>query len=175
MRSETDRRRIEQFMIQMGARVRGPARIYITGGGSAVIEGWRTMTIDLDLKALPEPAGWFEAIADLKERIDMNVELASPDDFIPPLPGWQERSPLIARHGQVEFCHYDFCSQALAKLERGHERDLLDATAMVERGLITRERLWQLFQEIEPNLIRYPAIEPSAFRAAVETFCAIKP
>lgn len=162
-------------MVQMGARVRGPAKIYITGGGTAVIEGWRAMTVDLDLKALPEPAGWFEAIADLKERIDMNVELASPDDFIPPLPGWQERSPLVARHGQVEFYHYDFYSQALAKLERGHERDVLDANAMAERGLIARERLWQLFQEIEPALIRYPAIEPKAFRAAVATFCAIIP
>jgi len=154
-------------MVELAARVRGPARIYFTGGGTAVWEGWREMTVDLDLKAVPEPAGWFEALAELKDRVDINVELASPDDFIPPLPGWQERSRFIARHGNLEFYHYDPYSQALSKIERGHERDLRDVAAMIERGMVDRSRLWQLYQEIEPQLIRYPAIEPAAFREAV--------
>jgi len=171
MRAEADRRKIEQFMVGLGLRVRGPARIYLTGGGTAVLEGWREMTIDLDLKAVPEPPGLFEAIAELKESIDINVELASPDDFIPALPGWQERSPFIARHGVVDFHHYDLFSQALAKIERAHERDLRDVAAMLERGMIGRERLWELFEAIEPELIRYPAIEPKAFRAAVLAVC----
>jgi hypothetical protein len=29
------------------------------------------------------------------ERLGFNVELASPPDFIPELPGWRERSPLV--------------------------------------------------------------------------------
>lgn len=171
MRGEADRAKIERFMAQMGQRVRGPGRVYLTGGATAVLEGWRGMTIDLDLKAEPEPPGFFEAIVELKEDIDLNVELASPDDFIPPLPGWQERSRFIVCHGQLEFYHYDAYSQALSKIERGHERDLVDVGAMMQRGLIERARLWAFFEGIEGQLIRYPAIEPKAFRAAVAAIC----
>ena len=172
MRAEADRKKIEQFMDELGRRVRGSAKIYLTGGGTAVLEGWRSMTIDLDLKAVPEPPGFYEAIADLKDRIDINVELASPDDFIPSLPGWQERSPFIARFGGIEFHHYDPYSQALSKIERGHERDLADVQAMLRRRMIDPRRLWQLFEAIEPDLIRYPALEPTAFRRAVLAVCA---
>ena len=165
MRSETDREKIDAFMTALGQRVHGPGRIYFTGGGTAVLFGWRATTIDLDLKAEPEPPGFFEAIAELKETVDLNLELASPDDFIPALPDWRERSIFIARRREIDFYHYDLYAQALAKIERGHARDLADVRAMVTRGLITGERLLELFGAIEPELIRYPAIEPKALRA----------
>lgn len=44
------------------------------------------MTIDVDLKADPEPSGFFEAIAILKDELSVNIELANPSDFIPELP-----------------------------------------------------------------------------------------
>jgi len=175
MRGETDRAKIERFMQELGSRVRGPGSIYLTGGGTAVLEGWRGMTIGLDLKALPEPSGLFEAIAQLKEVIDLNVELASPDDFIPAVPGWRERSLFIARCGTLDFYHYDPFAQALAKIERGHTRDLADVAAMLERRLIDRPRLWQLFESIAPELLRYPGIEPAAFRASVLAICRPSP
>jgi hypothetical protein len=152
-------------MTALGQRAHGPGRIYFTGGGTAVLFGWRATTIDLDLKAEPEPRGFFEAIAELKETVDLNLELASPDDFIPALPDWRERSILIARRHEVDFYHYDLYAQALAKIERGHQRDLADVRAMLGRGLIKRERLLELFGAIEPELIRYPAIEPRALRS----------
>lgn len=175
MRSETDRARLLRFLEALGTRVRGPGRVYLTGGGTAVLEGWRAMTIDVDLKAEPEPPGFFEAIAELKELVDLNVELAAPDDFIPPLPGWQDRSIFIACHGRVDFYHYDLFAQALAKIERGHPRDLTDVRAMLDRGLIDRPRLFAFFLEIEPQLIRYPAIHPAAFRASVVAVCQPPP
>ncbi len=171
MRQEADREKIERFMAELGQRVRSEGRIYLTGGGTAVLEGWRGMTIDLDLKALPEPAGLFEAIAALKDSLELNIELASPDDFIPPLPGWQERSLFIRRVGKVDFFHYDPYAQALSKIERRHARDLQDVKAMIARGLVARDTLWRLFEAVEARLIRYPAIEPAAFRAAVRAVC----
>ena len=171
MRGEADRKKLDRFMRALGDRVRGQGDIYLTGGGTAVLEGWRGMTIDLDLKAVPEPPGFFEAIAELKNLIDVNVELASPDDFIPALPGWRERCLFIARYGSLNFYHYDPFSQALAKIERGHARDLNDVAAMIERGMIDRENLWRLFEAIEPELIRFPAIEPVVFRASVLATC----
>jgi hypothetical protein len=170
MRAETDREKVERFMEALAQRVSGRGRIYFTGGGTAVLYGWRTTTIDLDLKADPEPAGFFEAIAELKDQIDLNIELASPDDFLPPLPGWRDRSVFIARRGAVDFFHYDLYAQALAKIERGHGRDLDDVHVMLRRGLIARERLLELFEAIQTDLIRYPAIDPPALRSALLRF-----
>lgn len=167
MRAETDRDKIDKFMTALGERVRGPGRIYLTGGGTAVWYGWRQTTIDLDVKADPEPPHFFEAIAELKESIDLNIELAAPDDFIPALPDWRERSVFIARRSALDFYHYDLYAQALSKIERGHARDVEDVKAMLRARLIERSKLSELFGAIEPDLVRYPAIDPDALRKAV--------
>jgi hypothetical protein len=171
MRELTDLAKLEAFMAALGKSVRGRGRIYFTGGTCALVYQWRTSTLDIDLKAGPEPLGFFEAIAELKETLNVNIELAAPDQFIPNLPGWEERSIFIAQHGLLDFYHYDFYSQALAKLERDHERDRSDVSSMLQSGLIKLDRLLELFQEIEPNLIRYPAITPAHFRHKVTSFC----
>jgi hypothetical protein len=171
MRSETNKAKLQAFMAALGDRVRGPARIYLTGGATALLHGWRSNTIDIDLKAEPEPAGLFEALASLKDELDVNVELASPDQFIPELPGWCERSLFIARHGLIDFFHYDPYAQALSKLQRRHERDLQDARSMRRSGLIENKRLREMFALIKSRLIRYPAIDPRSFEAAVLEFC----
>ena len=171
MRGETNKAKLEAFMAALGERVRGPGGVYLTGGATAVLHGWRGMTIDVDLKADPEPLGLFEALAILKDELDINVELASPDQFIPAIPGWRERSLFIARRGPLEFFHYDPYGQALSKLQRRHDRDLRDVQAMLRDGLIQKQRLQEMFALIEPGLIRYPAIDPASFRAAVTEFC----
>lgn len=158
-------------MAAMGCKVKSSGRIYLTGGATALLHGWRPMTVDVDLKADPEPGGFFEAIAVLKDELAINIELACPSDFIPELPNWRERSIYIARHGLIDFYHYDPYSQALSKLERGHSRDLTDVNAMLHAGLIRRDFLFQQFLRIEPLILRYPALDPRSFRAVVEEFC----
>ena len=97
MRHETNRERVEKLMVELGRVAREPGRIYFTGGVSAVLIGWREMTMDVDLKPDPEPEGIFEALPRLKDELEINIELASPDDFIPALEGWRDRSVFIAR------------------------------------------------------------------------------
>ncbi|MEN9991243.1 MAG: hypothetical protein RLZZ224_945 [Verrucomicrobiota bacterium] len=171
MRHPLDINRLHTFMAAMAQHTKGVGCIYFTGGATALLHGWRPMTVDVDMKADPEPAGYFEAIATLKDALSLNVELASPSDFIPELPEWRERCLFIARHGQIDFYHYDPYSQALSKLERGHSRDLADVEAMLRDRLIDQKRLLDFFTQIEPNLIRYPALDPQSFRETVETFC----
>ncbi|MDP3851656.1 MAG: hypothetical protein Q8Q59_14210 [Luteolibacter sp.] len=171
MRPPVQVQKLETLMAAMGRRVKSAGRIYLTGGATALLHGWRPMTVDVDLKADPEPAGFFEVIAVLKDELAVNIELASPSDFIPELPNWRERSLFIARHGLIDFYHYDPFSQALSKLERGHTRDLTDVNAMLHDGLIRRDHLFQLFMDIEPMLIRYPSLDPKTFRAVVAEFC----
>jgi hypothetical protein len=171
MRPPIDISRLEKFMAAMGRKTKGPGTIYLTGGATALLHGWRAMTVDVDIKADPEPAGYFESIAGIKDELSLNVELASPPDFIPELPGWRQRCLFIARHGELDFYHYDPYSQALSKLERGHSRDLADVEAMLHGGLIQKTLLLDLFRQIEPDLIRYPALDPASFRKTVRAFC----
>ena len=65
-------------------------------------------------------------IATVKGELGVNIELVSPPDFVPELPGWRERSPFVLQQGAITVRHFDPYSQALAKIERGFEQDLLD-------------------------------------------------
>lgn len=104
----------------------------------------------------------------LKERLQMNLEIASPADFIPVPAGWEERSPFIGQEGRAAFHHFDLYAQALAKIERGHRQDLADVREMLTRGLVAPERALEYLTRMEPELYRFPAIHPPAFRRAVE-------
>ena len=168
MRELTDADRLRRFMEALGAEADSETRVYLTGGATAVLLGWRPTTIDADIVIFPESDRLLRAIPRLKESLRMNVELASPAHFIPELPGWDERSPFITREGKVSFHHYDLYAQALSKIERGHAQDRLDVTEMLRRSLVEPARLRELFAQIEPKLYRYPAIDPPSFRRAVD-------
>ncbi len=168
MRRLADRQRILDFLRVLGGEADQPAAVYLTGGATAVLIGWRTSTIDVDVALDPESDRLLRALPRLKEVMELNVELASPADFIPELPGWRDRSPFVTGAGRLTVYHYDFYAQALAKLERGHTQDRLDIQEMLARRLIELDKLRQLFGAIEPELYRYPAIDPASFRRAVE-------
>jgi hypothetical protein len=170
MRRPVDGARLEEFLRALGRESREDVRVYLTGGATAVLLGWRPSTIDVDLKILPDSDQILQAIPRLKESLEINVELASPGDFIPEIPGWQDRSPFIRREGRASFHHYDLEAQALAKIERGHDQDLRDADEIVRRKLVDPTNLLRRFEEIAPMLYRYPAIDPASFRSVVEAF-----
>jgi hypothetical protein len=157
-------------MRALGGNARSRASVYLTGGATAVLHGWRTSTVDVDLKIVPDADDLLRAIPELKERLQINVELASPSDFIPELAGWQGRSPFVAQEGPLTFHEYDFYGQALSKIERGHERDLRDARELVTLRLVDQVKLLDEFARIESELYRFPAISPKRFREALEGF-----
>lgn len=103
MRDVTNRGKIIEFMRALGSRSRNDARVYFTGGSTAVMLGWRDTTIDIDLRFVPEHDELFRALSDLKEKLRVNIKLASPSDFIPSLPGWEDRSIYIRREGKLDF------------------------------------------------------------------------
>lgn len=172
MREPLDNVRLQRFLAALGEASKGPGRVYLTGGATAISYGWRARTIDVDLRLDPEPAGAFEAIARLKDELDLNVELASPPDFIPEVPGWRERSVFVVRVGAIEVYHYDPVSQILSKLARGYERDLGDAEAMIAHGLASRAAVAEGHVAIAPHLARYPRLDADGFARRVRAFCA---
>lgn len=74
-----------------------------------VYEGFRPHTyhisfsLDVDER---ERSKFVKVARDLKERLSLKIEEASPADFIPLPSGYRERSPFIGRYGQLEVFHF---------------------------------------------------------------------
>ncbi len=164
--------RIRELFRRLGQRTRQPATIYVTGGATAVLLGWRESTIDVDLKLVPDRDELLRLIPELKESLEINIELASPDLFIPVPPGWEERSPWETTEGPLVVRHFDLTSQALSKVERWHDRDRFDVSEMIRLGLVTTAALRDCFESIEPLLFRFPAIDAESLRRRVEQVVA---
>lgn len=168
MRKDVDDSGVRAFLKEFGRRCRGPGSVYLVGGATAVLRGFRTTTVDVDLVLDPEPAGAFEAIAQLKDELDVNVELSSPAHFLPELPDWRERSPRLGVFGSLEVFDYDLRAQAMAKLSRSFERDLHDVHAMLAAAAISKDDLRAAFAAMQPRLNRFPRVDPEILRARVE-------
>ena len=59
MRSNVNHKKLEQLMDILGEEARGSGSIYFTGGASALLIGWRSSTVDVDIRLDPEPPGIF--------------------------------------------------------------------------------------------------------------------
>lgn len=168
MRRLADAERVRTFLEELGRAASKPVRVYLVGGATAVLRGWRGTTVDIDLKLVPDADELLRELPRLKDKLEINVELASPDQFIPELPGWEDRSLFLQQIGQLSVYHLDPYSQALAKIERGHTQDLADVHSMLTEELIEPQRLRDLFEQIESRLYRYPAVDPETFRRALD-------
>lgn len=169
MRRPVDRARLERLMRELGAVADRQVRIYLTGGSSALLLGFRPTTLDVDYRMEPETDQLLRAIPRLKEELEINLEPASPQDFLPELPAWRERSRFIAAHGDATFWHYDFVAQALAKIERGHVQDLSDVRSMLAARFVRPDELRRQLEAIEGELYRFPAVDPPSLKRALET------
>jgi Nucleotidyltransferase of unknown function (DUF6036) len=168
MRRLADAERLRSFLKELAHSADAETAVFLTGGATAVLLGWRDTTLDADIVILPESDALFRALPRLKEELQINVEIASPAHFIPELPGWRERSVPIERIGLVSYFHYDPYSQALAKIERGLAKDQADVGELLARGLVEPARLRELFDAIEPRLHRFPAVDPRSFRRRLD-------
>jgi len=168
VRELADAERIRRLADELGRIAPAGTRVYLVGGATAVLEGWRRSTVDVDLRIEPESEQVMKQIPALKERLATNIEFATPADFLPELPGWRERSRFRFRSGNADVFDYDLYSQALAKIERGFDTDLADVGAMLTGGLVDATKLRELFAAIEDELFRFPAIDREAFRVKLD-------
>lgn len=146
-------------------------RVYVVGGGTAVLSGWRAATIDADLYADRDEV--FRDVQAIKERLGLNVEFARPEQFVPPLAGSAERHVFIDRVGNVDFFHYDPYAQLLSKIVRGFRKDLLDAEQFVRSGMVGVDRFRELVREVpESAYAKYPNLTRDAVLRAVDEVLA---
>ena len=171
MRRQLTREALRELMAELARTAPGGEsfRVYLIGGGTAVLAGWRDATLDADL--FSERDEVFRDVQDIKERLRLNVEFARPEHFVPALAGSEGRHRFIERMGNVEFYHYDPHAQLLSKVVRGFRKDLLDARHLVEAGWVDPARFGRLVGEIPDDAwARYPALSRDSVLAAVEHF-----
>jgi hypothetical protein len=182
MRPPIDRLRVHYFLVKLGIEFRHPARLYLVGGTTLVYEGLREQSLDIDISyevADEHEAEFAQVIRRLKDELQINVEQASPGDFIPLPSGWKERAKHVGRFGQVDVFHFDLYSTALSKIERGREGDYQDVLALLRSGQIDMGELRQAFDNIMPRVERESLKRnPDRFRrnfAVVERLLAEAP
>ena len=155
MRPPIDRLRVHYFLVKLGMAFRHPARLFLVGGTTLVYEGLREQSLDIDISyevAVEHETAFSSAIQSLKEELQVNVELASPGDFIPLPAGWKDRAKFVGRFGQVDVFHFDLYSTALSKIERGREGDFQDVLAMLRASQIEIVELRAAFENIMPRV-----------------------
>lgn len=160
---------IESFMTSVGRMIKKRATFYLTGGATAILFDFRESTIDIDIAGDMDEL--FSSIPKLKERLQINIEMAKPTDFIPSLPGEEDRHIPIGTFGKVTFMHFDPYSQAFSKIVRGHQTDIADVKALLSAGLVDAKKLCEMVRKL-PNrhFARYPRLNRPAVEAAVASF-----
>ncbi len=154
-RQPVNRERIEFFLRRLGDSYRSPGRLYLVGGTTLVFEGLRQQTLDVDvvIEIAPENhTAFIQTLRQLKEELNLNIEEASPGDFIPLPSGYANRHEFIGRYGQIDAFHFDLYSLALSKTERGRRQDILDVLTLLRAGRLEWSKLTQYFAEILPQM-----------------------
>jgi hypothetical protein len=126
--------------------------------------GLRGSTLDIDYVAAgDDPVALEElerAIRGLKEELDVNVEPASPADFLPIPRSVLDRSRFVGRHGTVDVYYYHLPTLVVAKAARGFELDLADAEQLVRTGEVGWSDVEATWQEIRSSPTGWLRHEP---------------
>ena len=169
MRPNVDKEQIEKFLKSLGRTFRKPGRLYLVGGAALVHAGLRpgsTQEIDVEVHAVDEDE-MVDAIRHLKDALKINIEFASPGDFIPLPSQWEMSARYIARYGSIEVFYFDFYSIALSKIQRGSTRDINDVKLLLQYKVITLQGLDMAHNEILPRVGKRPynRLDPKQFAA----------
>ncbi len=154
LRPPVGAREIREFLEALGREFHGRAQVYLVGGAALVFEGLRPSTLDIDVKLEVDPSlrgRLIDAVRSLKDRLQLNVEEASPADFIPLPAGADDRRIWVGKFGDIDAFHFDLYSVALGKIDRGQEKDFEDVEALLDAGKIELDRLRRYFDEVLPR------------------------
>ncbi len=167
MRPPVDKAQIENFLKNLGRTFRKPGRLYLVGGAALVHMGIRQgSTEDIDVQAFGENSGeMVNAIRQLVQQMNINVEGASPETFIPLPKQWMALSKFVGRYGAIDVFYFDFYSIALTKILRGNTRDINDVKLLVQKKVITLQELDAAYQEVFPEVGNppYEWLDPEDF------------
>jgi hypothetical protein len=172
MRQRTDGTRLERFLTTLGRRLRRPVRLYLVGGSAMVALGLRGSTLDIDYVATSDDPTALEdlerTIRALKNELDLNVEQASPGDFLPVPRAVLDRSRFVKRYGSIDVYFYHLPTQVIAKCARGLELDLADAEQLVRTGQVEWSDVEAAWREIRTSPTGWLRYEPDEIEGRLQ-------
>lgn len=164
MRQRTDRALLHRFLTALGRRLRRPVRFYLVGGSVLIDLGLRPATFDIDYVAdADDPAAMDDleaAIRALKNELSVNVEPASPADFLPVPRSALARSRFVGQWGVVSVYYYHLPSLVIAKAARGLEQDLTDVERLIRAGELEWAEVEETWAEIRSRSTGWLRYEP---------------
>ncbi|MDQ2884857.1 MAG: hypothetical protein M3Y39_02095 [Chloroflexota bacterium] len=101
--------------------------------------------------------------------MNINIEFASPGDFMPLPTQWEARSQFIKRYDQVDVFYFDWYSIALSKMQRVNRQDVIDVQLLIQKGFVDITELDFLYQDVlnkvgKPPYDRlFPNLSPQQF------------
>jgi hypothetical protein len=175
MRPNVGKSQIDDFLKNLGRAFHKQGRLYLVGGAALVHLGIRsgtTQDIDIEIRATNEDE-MTEAIRRLKDTMKINVEFASPADFIPIPSQWEMNAKYVGRYGSIDVFYFDFYSITLSKIERGSTADINDVKLLVQHGIIDLQELDNAYNEVLPRVGKRPynRLDPQKF---VEHYTSVR-
>ncbi|TMC14232.1 MAG: hypothetical protein E6J34_23885 [Chloroflexi bacterium] len=101
--------------------------------------------------------------------MNINIEFASPGDFMPLPTQWEARSAFIRRYDQVDAFYFDWYSIALSKILRANEQDITDVQLLLDQEFVDMSELDMLYQNVlgkighPPNDRLFPNLSQEQF------------
>lgn len=146
-------------------------RVHLVGGGTAVMAGWRSATLDADLYGDRQDV--FRHVQGIKERLRLNVEFVRLEHFVPPFAGSADRHRFIEPIDTVDFYHYDPYAQPAVQdrtripegyrgRSRFREQRLGRCRPLPRAGEAIPEAAWS----------EYPTLSRTALLSVVDAFLA---
>lgn len=158
MRGRLTRERLRGFLERLDERLDGPARLYLCGEASLVIEGEREWTDRLVY--VPGSEALERAIRALAEEAGVALERESPAEVVPLPAGSEGRSRRVAPWpglgasggpGRLGLFHFDPCGTALRLVARGDEADYHAALCFLRLGFTSLEEMDRLLRDALPR------------------------
>ncbi len=170
--SRVDSEKLIEFLTRLGARFRQPGTVYLVGGSSLLLVEAKKSTYDIDLKfevAVEYHTEFLNCLRQIRREMDIDVEEASPDQFLPLPGGYEDRRRFVGRYGVLDVFHFDFYSVALGKIQRGNDKDYTDVFNMIRAGVIEFDMLEQYFNEVLPKMEAHSLrADPDKFKRKFE-------
>ncbi len=163
------RDRLIAFLTGLDSELSSPARLFLVGESTQLLEGWREWTDSVECTAEVEPdrrARFDEAVATVAAALDVRVVQESPADVIPLPEGYRDRArPLDLATGHIELFHFDPYSVVYRFVARGDEPDYHLALAYLEHGWVSMGELDARLAALLPRFTRETIQQdPAEFR-----------
>lgn len=167
---------VQAFLARLGERYEKPATLYLLGGSALLLLGSPRPTIDIDYLGTDIPSQMEElqlTIRQVADEMHIDVEAIPFQDFIPLPQDAQQRHVSVGQFGKLTAYVFDPYSIALSKIARGFESDLEDVVFLIQRNLVTYERLEQMTRDMLARAADF-GLDVQQIRAHLEVLRRIK-